>query len=59
MVLASEEEEKEEEDGCQKTSRQRDTEEEEAAPPYPASLAISKATSRSKRRLRKGWNRGK
>lgn len=57
MVSASEEEE--EEDGGRIISRQRDTEEEEAAPPYPASLAISKATSRSRRRLIKGWNRGK
>lgn len=61
MVLASEEEE--DEDGGEtetNISRLRDTAE-EAAPPYPVSLAVSKATSRSRQSPRKdwSWSRGK
>ncbi|AEE27742.1 hypothetical protein AtNW77_Chr1g0004291 [Arabidopsis thaliana] len=53
--LASEEEE---EDGGDNINRLRDTAG-EAALPSPASLAVSKATSRSRRRPRKALNRGK
>ncbi|XP_010457536.1 PREDICTED: uncharacterized protein LOC104739003 [Camelina sativa] len=56
VVLASEEEE--EEDGGDNISHLRDTAE-EAAPQSPASLAVSKASLRSKRRRRKAWIRGK
>ncbi|XP_023645012.1 uncharacterized protein LOC111832518 [Capsella rubella] len=55
VVLATEEEE---EDGDDYISRLRDTAE-EAAPLSLASLAVSKATSRSRRRRRKPWSRGK
>ncbi|XP_024008665.1 uncharacterized protein LOC112084091 [Eutrema salsugineum] len=56
MVLASEEEQ--EDDGGGSISRLKDTAA-EAALPYPASLAVSKATSRSRRKSIKDWNRGK
>ncbi|CAH2038910.1 unnamed protein product [Thlaspi arvense] len=57
MVILTPEEEVED-DGGENISRLKDTVE-EAALPYPASLAVSKATSRSRRRSIKDWNRGK